>query len=277
MLGRAASLAVLTLGLAAPAIALSDQALTDRCRDDAASDKAALPPPASPSRGPLDGAPIAREQQLACSIGLTAYLAERDTLTVVDVRDRTERRRARIPDARVVSPVEIGSKAFLKGSPIVMVGSGLDDLPLMGRCADLRRAGWDARVLVGGVKTLALANQKLDAPAAELDMLGWLTGADLHRFALASPDRVVVVGGDGSPTLPAMLAMAERWPNSSEAEVAARVANAVRQRPESALAIVTLRAFVLKGGLPAYTTYLDEQRRIAESAYRPLKRPCGAV
>jgi rhodanese-related sulfurtransferase len=228
-------------------------------------------------------------------MGLSEYLAQRNVVTLLDVRDRHERTAVAVPGAVVIGLHELAAQTLHGESRMVIMGSGLDDARLLRACSGLRARGGDVRVLIGGIRALAHANQRLDGTGPGLEALAWLNGAELHRFALMAPDRLVMVGGDDQLALPAMLSSAERWPLAPAGDLVQRLQRLKARMPDSSIAVITVQAndatalhaklidvraervYVLKGGLAAYTAYLNEQRRIAENAYRPLRRPCGAV
>ncbi len=277
--------------MASPAAA----AAAGSCQDAPVAAAAPLGSAASPAVVAVSAARLDPDIRAACTVSIADYLRERAGLAVVDTRDRAERQRLRIPGALALAATEVETRGFLKREAVVLVGSGLDDRSLLERCANLRQAAWNTRVLAGGVRALAQADQPLDAARDALEALDRLTPADLHGFVSAAPARVVVVGVDATTTLPASLSAAERWPaNANWPDLARRLRKTADAVPETALAVVTARPedaqalrgalqaigggriFVLRDGLPAYAVYLDEQRQIAAHAYSVLKRPCGA-
>jgi rhodanese-related sulfurtransferase len=240
--------------------------------------------------------PIEPQVQQACRLAVEEYLRERANFILVDAREQSERAHVRIPGALPLSVGAIPSKHFLDGARVALVGTGLDDAELGAQCGQLHAAGMSqVRVLVGGVRALAQQGQPLSGDNVALADLDWVLPRELHRFATQTAARVVLIGIDASATLPASLEHARRWPVSADwmrnAQLLTKMSNSTADTPIVAVtadqhsaqslhaalqAVQASQVYVLRDGIAAYLSYLDEQQRIAANANIRLIKPCGA-
>jgi rhodanese-related sulfurtransferase len=155
VLACAAGLAMLLLGAAVPAGA--DGQAPDRGR-------ACLDPALFVSAGQVD-----------------ALRAGKPGLAIADLRPRDAFRKVRIPGSMNLRPSFVKAKTFLKGAPLILAGPGWKPKAMQRLCLRLRRAGFDATVLRGGICAWQEAGLPLagGAPAA-LD-LRMMSARALHR------------------------------------------------------------------------------------------------
>ncbi|UXY15211.1 rhodanese-like domain-containing protein [Chitiniphilus purpureus] len=139
---------VLTFALAAGAGALelpeSVRALPrqgSQCKQQDASGNDA-PPPLAPEPVP----------DFACAAGALAVQQRGAAAMLIDLRRADQFAAYHIPGAVQLSASELRSRPFLKGKPLVLVGSGRQDVELYALCGELKRAGFArVEVLQGGL------------------------------------------------------------------------------------------------------------------------------
>ena len=73
-------------------------------------------------------------------------------IILVDVRRGGAFEKARIPGSINVPLFSIKTKNFLRGKPLLLVNEGYCTLQMQRTCAQLNRAGFDVRILFGGLK-----------------------------------------------------------------------------------------------------------------------------
>lgn len=71
---------------------------------------------------------------------------------MVDVRRKDLFEKARIPGAINVALYSIKTKAFLKHKPILLIDEGYGSTEMQRTCSNLNAAGYQARILFGGIK-----------------------------------------------------------------------------------------------------------------------------
>jgi len=74
-----------------------------------------------------------------------------EKITLIDVRNTSEYKALHIPGALNIPLHFVKTKAFLKSSPMVLVDQGLSFHRLSSACRELRKNGFDARILDGGM------------------------------------------------------------------------------------------------------------------------------
>jgi len=220
----------------------------------------------------------------------------------VDVRAASEMRGVRIAGALQIPLSDLAGKSFLKGAPVVLIGSGFDDADLARACAELKRSGFvQTRLLRGGVRAWSAAGEPL-AVTGMAQALDVLSPGEFHRHASSAPWLVIGIDVRADDDLPSTLAtLRPVEANASAARVVAAVVQAraeitnmpVAIRPNAVVIVASdgssgakwyeaLRrehlpdVLFLEGGLTGYQRFLREQQSIAASAGKPLMRPCGS-
>ncbi len=106
-------------------------------------------------RWPVQAAPLALDQ--ACWIGATDAAATQPNTqppTLVDVRPRSLQRAAPIARALQLELSDIASKRFLQQTPVLLVGTGLDNADVDQACRQLRQQGFaQLQAVRGGVRS----------------------------------------------------------------------------------------------------------------------------
>ncbi len=223
------------------------------------------------------------------------------TPTWVDVRPPASARGTTLAGALRIALADLPRKSFLQAQPLVLVGTGFDDVALAQACEALRREGFArVRLLRGGVRAWRAAGRAMAGMPAE-GGLDSISAAELHRSVPGAPWVVLGVGMTSAESLPPRLSPLRSIDGGSDAASAvAAVAQARRDiasRPpaERASLVVVVAAdaqsarelrtavrraqlpdvLTLEGGLAGYRQFLAEQESIAASAGKPLVRPCG--
>ena len=93
---------------------------------------------------------------------------QKQGVVLVDVRPAADWSTARIPGAMHIPLAFVETKAFLKGRPIVLVGSGHDSAALLKSCRTLNTKGFKARLLSGGIQAWLVAGGPLAGNPAAL-------------------------------------------------------------------------------------------------------------
>lgn len=74
-----------------------------------------------------------------------------EELILVDVRAKREYETCRIPNSINVPLFSIKSKSFLKSKPLILINEGYNYSQLESECDSLRKDGYKARILIGGL------------------------------------------------------------------------------------------------------------------------------
>jgi rhodanese-related sulfurtransferase len=223
--------------------------------------------------------------------------------TWIDVRPAGTVSAVRVPGALQIPLSALSSKEFLKQKPIVLIGTGRDDGDLARACAELRGHGFQqVKSLRGGVRAWSDAGRPLVRDAKFSQTLDRLSPLELHRQAASAPWTMVSVDVDASIELPRTAMQSRRVSVGGDV---VRAVNMIRdmqmelargpdsERPNAIVVIgrdeyisaelsdVIRRAglhnvLTVEGGASGYQTFLVQQQRIAESAGKPLLRPCGS-
>lgn len=93
---------------------------------------------------------------------------QKQGLILVDVRTAADWSIAHIPGAMHIPLAFLEAKAFLKGRPMVLIGSGHDSVALLAACRDIDAKGFKARVLAGGIQAWLAADGPLTGNPAGL-------------------------------------------------------------------------------------------------------------
>ncbi len=97
--------------------------------------------------------PAILERSPAMPVEKVRYqLKHRQTITLVDVRRPEDFERLHIPGSLNLALHAVKTKDFLKSSPLVLVNDGFHHTPLEIECRRLRKLGFDASVLDGGLR-----------------------------------------------------------------------------------------------------------------------------
>ncbi|UYZ83142.1 rhodanese-like domain-containing protein [Entomomonas sp. E2T0] len=88
-------------------------------------------------------------------------LAQKETITLVDVRSKTEQKALPLNGLLDIPLSALPNKQFLKQQPIVLVGTGFDQVMLNKACIQLKQAGFTAvYALEGGAYVLDKSQQQ---------------------------------------------------------------------------------------------------------------------
>ena len=127
-----------------------------------------------PSAGTLPAEIVARDpvnwdKTLVVSAPETVKrFRQKQGLVLVDVRAAADRSLAGIPGAMHIPLAFLKTKTFLKGRPVVLVGSGHDSVDLLAAGRDLNAQGFKMRVLAGGIQAWLAAQGPLTGNPAAL-------------------------------------------------------------------------------------------------------------
>lgn len=218
----------------------------------------------------------------------------------VDVRDAGAARSIVLPGVATVHLADLDDKTFLKGQSLVLVGTGVDLKVLSSRCAELRHSGQfeGVHVLLGGVRSWRMTGQPVlidghtlsaqEISARELwlgvvDGLWQVAAMGLSSEQIASlPIQRKYILDLGADMQQAVVQMSKRFRH--EPLPIPRQWLVIVDTPEHLVLArdlwqqvtdVTANPLWLSGGLPAYATFLEQQKTLAANAGRSLPRLCG--
>ena len=113
---------------------------------------AEIAPPIMDSALPIAGQLEKQDPSRAISAGEVLYkLKHNQPITLVDVRMADEFARLHIPGSINVPSFAVKTKTFLKQAPFVLIGAGFSRRQMEKECGLLRKSGFKASVLYGGV------------------------------------------------------------------------------------------------------------------------------
>ena len=131
---------------------------------------------------------------------------QKQGLILVDVRTAADWSTARIPGAMHIPLAFLKTKAFLKGRPIVLVGSGHDSVALLDACRDFNAKGFKARVLAGGIQAWLAADGPLTGnPAALIPRREMRPEAFFREKNIAERPVLLVATGDARTEMDAVM------------------------------------------------------------------------
>ena len=221
----------------------------------------------------------------------------------IDVRDAGTRRQLLLPGVTAVDSAELQDKAFLKGQPVILIGTGVDLHALSSQCATLRASGsyQDIRVLVGGARTWRQLGQPVQV-TGNLLAPDEVSAQELWLGSFSDQWQIAAVGLSETevsqlPAVPALvepstdplraiqrlrdsaaipLSIHKQWlVVTSSDEVLGRLRTLWQEQASAASAPPPSQPVWLTGGWSAYASYLQQQKSLAAHAGRSLPRLCG--
>jgi rhodanese-related sulfurtransferase len=230
----------------------------------------------------------------------------------VDVREAGLARSLAPQGVPQVAISSLGHRAFLKGLPLVLIGSDVDLKPLSAQCLALRASGHfaDVKVLVGGMRAWERAGRPvLRGGKAQQTDPALVSAQEAWIGAGSGVWQIVAVGLDEAgiaqlPQSPAVRIPAQN-PDEAWRAIEAQLRRAALQTPRQWLIVAAtpqLQAQLMRAwrkalagesasqtqtpkglaqatwlgdGLPAYLNHLQQQRALALNAGRSLPRICG--
>ncbi len=221
---------------------------------------------------------------------------------LIDVRNSNDFNAFRIPGSVNLPLFAVKTKSMFKSGPIVLFNEGYNNSPLIWECEKLRKNGFDAAILFGGLMAWKNSNGAVEGDYFELKTARQIPGR--IWFSEQKNDCWVCVdassestGTDPDKTGQTIFPKAFRIPYAEPAEPFARqVAQAVKTRETSsrfyALMVFTQdgRAypaiekalndfpclFFLKDGLAGYKSFLKDLE-LARTQKRTIKgKKCGS-
>ncbi len=166
---------------------------------------------------PVQAAPVALDQ--ACWISATEAAATHPSTqppTLVDVRPRSLQRAAPIARALQLELSDIASKRFLQQTPVLLLGTGMDNADVDQACRQLRQQGFaQLQAVQGGARSwqAAQAGAAAGGPLLQpLDAQTWIAalGQGMHWTVISASEAM-----QGAPQA--------QWPVPPEQLVAVRV------------------------------------------------------
>lgn len=115
----------------------------------AAQQKTAAPP--NPQQSPSK---TVKKRNPAFAISAQAVfhkVRENQAITLIDVRGKDQFEGVHIPGSINIPLYAVKTKTYLKSAPVVLINEGYDYQPLERECASLRKAGFQAWILTGGL------------------------------------------------------------------------------------------------------------------------------
>ncbi len=257
---------------------------------------------AAEAKAARSAAPQARpcDQSLAVSPDeALARLKREPDLLLIDVRGPLDNARLRIPGSLGIPLAFLGTKTFLQGRPVILVGDGFRNAELIEECRRLRQTGVIASILAGGIPAWGLRGYPLEGDRFVLAALRRVSPRTVHQ----EKDRAAVTLMDFSRELrpdtktafaslthlPAGLS-----PPGGAGRLKAAVARAGCLEPilvateagdgydllARQLNDAGINAYFLEGGLAAYRRHLAEIALSWDSREKRLRtvsacRPCG--
>jgi rhodanese-related sulfurtransferase len=304
-----AMMAALLLGMPMLTLAANDSTpvaqatqTTPATMDEGCPPEPVAAPKASSSPAP---APVLDH---GCWTGFTE--AEKRSPLWVDVRPLPETRAAPIPGALQIPLPQVSTKTFLKETPVVLIGNGVDDAEMAMACYQLKEAGFtQLRVLRYGMRAWHRAGQPLLGNAETIMALDSIDAGYFHRGQVAQVWRLIGVNLSSEASQPPAFAgtvldaknpdqavdqirsfAQEGQPTRADIEASAYVPTTIvvaadeattqqlRQRWREASDKPDNGVLWLTGGWNSYVAFVEQQRRIAAIAADPppLQPPCGS-
>lgn len=232
--------------------------------------------------------PLPSVEMQTCLISL----ADIKGATFVDVRPEKNARDLRLPHALQIPRAELRTKTFLKREPLVLVGSGKNDVELASACIDLKKTGFiKLNVLAGGLRTWQAGGKELVGDARALNEIYFVSASEAHSLAAAKA--TIVLTGEKKDSkqeqaialLKTNITYARDVPElrtkASEPYLPLVIAPADQLEADKWLSMIKeaglTKVVILRGGLAAYKRFLAEQESIQANANLPLIRPCNVI
>lgn len=238
--------------------------------------------------------PVEAARQPAPSIDLQTCLitlADIKGATLIDVRPENSARALRLPQALQIPLTELWTKTFLKREPLVLVGSGKNDVELARACIDLKKMGFiKLNVLAGGLRTWQAEGKELVGDARALNEIYFVAASEVHSLAAAKA--TIVLTGEKKDSKQEQSAFLRTnityardlqalLTKASEPYLPLIIAPAEQLEADKWLRVIKdaglTKVVILRGGLAAYKHFLAEQETIQAHANTPLVRPCNVI
>lgn len=219
----------------------------------------------------------------------------------VDVRPLPETRVAPLPGALQIPLHQVFTKTFLKETPAVLIGNGVDDAEMAMACRQLKDAGLaQTRILRHGVRAWYRAGQSLPGHAETIMALDTIGAEYFHRGQIAQAWRVVGVNlpeealasyavnaKTPDQAVGQIRSLIRRWADTQTSTyapttviVAADEAatQQLRQQWRALFGALSDDVLWLADGWSGYVAFVEQQQRVAAIAANPppLRRPCGS-
>ena len=222
-----------------------------------------------------------------------AALTEAKHALLIDVRRDQDIAKFWIPNAIHVQPSFLSSNALAQNADtVVLVGDGKDDAQLLQAVQSLQRSRKNSiRIVSGGLPAWYRAGGTVEGNIALLDAPAILDASEFHDLAVQNAT-IVMLGKPSSEqrkTFPKLVELpADITPQAAIASLHGRVTG-----PTPVVVVLlhtadtatdwskrwidafhqSLYIFVDPGN--RYAGFLDQQKRIAANAGKPLQHPCG--
>ncbi|WP_133855231.1 rhodanese-like domain-containing protein [Comamonas sp. JUb58] len=186
---------------------------------------------------PVQAAPLALDQ--ACWISAAEAAATHSNAqspTLVDVRPRSLQRAAPIARALQLELSDIASKRFLQQTPVVLVGTGLDNADVDQACRQLRQQGFaQLQAVRGGVRAwqAAQVGAASSGPLLQpLDAQTWIAalGQGMQWTVIAASEAMQRAPQAQWPVPPEQLVAVQVEGKERDAKLVAAIARAYQDR-----------------------------------------------
>lgn len=221
-------------------------------------------------------------------------------LVLADVRGPADHARLRVAGSLGIPLAFVKAGGFLRGRPVILVGDGFQNAGLLAECRNLRKLGFDAAVLAGGLPAWELRGFPLEGDRLELAALRRVTPRALYQEKDAGGLTVVDVSREGRGDVAKFFPAALHLPGGPPGRLDTGRLRAATGKPgacPNALLVVSeaggdyapvarqlaaagINAFFLEGGLSGYRRHVNElalswQPREARVRTVSPCRPCG--
>lgn len=190
---------------------------------------------------PVQAAPLALDQ--ACWISATEATATHSNAqppTLVDVRPRSLQRAAPIARALQLELSDIASKRFLQQTPVVLLGTGMDNADVDQACRQLRQQGFaQLQAVQGGARSwqAAQAGAAAGGPLLQpLDAQTWIAalGQGMHWTVISASEAMQGAPQAQWPVPPEQLVAVRAEGKERDAKLVAAIARAYQDRLQRA-------------------------------------------
>ncbi len=215
-----------------------------------------------------------------------AALAEKETVLWIDVRSKSEQKALSLNGLLEIPLAALSNKQFLKQQPIVLVGTGFDQVMLNRTCMQLKQAGFTAvYALEGGAYVLDKKQQQHYEITPEQYWSGSMAGSwktiaidiaedDLQALPITPFKQLVSTADDVALAIQQTLSPLNQLTPISLVLITQDQATTIYWQQALTNLTDSKQIVWLQGGIKNYNDYINQQQSIRNNAAKAPSRSC---